>query len=126
MDDICAVLNNKNEAKTFFKHINSIHKNITFTQEPEKNKKLVIFDTETQKHDDKVCTKWHLKSANTGRFLHKSSYSSTYHKVAAIRSLIYHALRICSIRDLFEECYEAIEGIFITTDIITRSLKSLK
>ena len=69
MDDICAVFNNKNEATTFFKHINSIHKNIKFTQEAEKNKKLVFLHTEIQKHDDTMCTKWHLNSTYTGRYL---------------------------------------------------------
>ena len=56
VDDICAILNNNTEAETFLKHINSIHKNMKFTQEPEKNNRLVFLDTEIQKHDDKVCT----------------------------------------------------------------------
>ena len=91
-----------------YDHINNIH-----TQEHKKSGKLVFLDVEIIKKGSKILTKWHLKSTNTGTYLHKSSYSPTSHKIAAMRSLIYRAYSICSSEMLFNECYSTIESIFI-------------
>lgn len=113
VDDVLAVFNDEIEAENFFQHINTIHKNIKFTQEKENGGKLVFLDIEIIKSSDGILTKWHLKATNTGTYLNKSAYSPSTHKIAAMRALIYRALRICSSNELFEESYEQIENIFI-------------
>jgi len=113
IDDVLAVFNNEDEAKTFFEHINSIHSNIKFTFEAENEGKINFLDVQLLKKDNNIETKWLLKSSNTGTYLHKNAYSPKTHKVAAMRSLINRAFKICSSNDLFEECYKIIENIFI-------------
>jgi len=112
VDDIFAIFHNKEESDTFFEHIQNIHKNIQFTREDEQDGKLTFLDVEVY-NNATIDTKWHLKHTNTGTYLHKSANSPNSHKVAAMRSLIYRAHRICSSKELFDNCYFNIESIFI-------------
>ena len=113
VDDVLAVFNHERDSDEFFKHINSIHRNIKFTREDEKDNRLTFLDVEIMKTDQNILMQWHLKSTNTGTYINKSAYSPTSHKVAAMRALIYRAYRICSNESLFEKCYQSIEAIFI-------------
>ena len=54
-----------------------------------------------------------MKNTNTGTYLHKSAFSSTRHKTAAIRSLIFRESKISSSETFFEEAYEKNKFIYI-------------
>ena len=108
VDDILVVFNSNEKANIFYKYINSLDPNIKFTYEGEKEDLITFLDVNILKSQGKIDTKWHLKSTNTGTYLHKNSCSPTNHKVSAIRSLINRAYRICSTNELFEKSFKLI------------------
>ena len=110
--DILTILKSPKEAENFLTAINQIHPNIQFTKEEENDKKIVFLDVEVN-HQEQLITKWHLKETNNEQYLHKHAYVPQSYKYAAINSLIYRAFRLCSNRLDFENCYKAIQNIFI-------------
>ena len=67
-----------------------------------------------------------MKNTNTGTYLHKSAFSPTSHKTAAIRSLIFRALTISSSETFFEEAYEKIKWIFILNGYHYKFIEKIK
>jgi len=116
VDDIFAVFKSKTEADNFFNNMNLLHNNIKFTKEEEQNGSLNFLDLTITRNNNILETEWHIKSTNTGTYLHKSAFSPQTYKKAAIRSLIYRAYKLSSNKEKFEKAYEIIENIFIQKD----------
>ena len=93
--------------------INKIEPNIQFTIEEENNSELVFLDVTVKKVNNKFETSWHLKSTNTGIYINRHAHSPLAYKTAAIRTLIYRAVKICSNKDNFMEAYQKIQNIFV-------------
>ena len=84
VDDIFIITNNKAEADNFLERANSLHENIKFTIEHEKDNKLAFFDTVVERFNNTIETSWHVKSTYTGIHLNKTAHSTMVHKTAGI------------------------------------------
>ena len=96
----------------WYVRLNTLSNHIEFTFEQEHHGKIVFLDVELNKADGELKAKWQMKNTNTGTYLHKSAFSPTSHKTAAIRSLIFRALKISSSETFFEEAYEKIKHFY--------------
>ena len=101
------MFNSNEEVNVFYKDIHSLLPNI------KKEDPITFLDVNKLKSQGKIEINWHLKSTNTGTYLHENSCSPTNHKVSAMRSLINRAYRICSTNELFEKSFKLIDNIFI-------------
>jgi len=113
VDDTFAIFKTREEADQFFDQLNRAHSEIKFTMEREENNSLTFLDVTVIKTGTSLQTKWHMKGTNTGTYLNKTACSPNAHKVAAMRSLIYRAHKICSKPQYFETAYQEIQNIFI-------------
>ena len=113
VDDVLAIFDEPKEAEDFLHFINSINDNIQFTKEDEENKSLIFLDIELNCENNKIITKWHMKSTNTGQYLHKHAFAPQNYKYAAIKSLIYRAYRLTTKPSDFEAALISIRNVFV-------------
>ena len=86
----------KDELQRFLEHINSIHSNISFTMEKEKDGKLAFLDVLISRgNDHKLHHRVHRKPTHTDRYLHKDSNHHPSQKRGIIKTLTERARRIC-------------------------------
>ena len=101
VDDVFVVVEGPNE---HIMHImdstNSLHKNIKFTLELEKNNSLSFLDVHIQKVDNKFLTSVYRKNTNTNLYMKWDACLPKYQKVGLITSLITRAYKICSNDDI--------------------------
>ena len=102
VDDVFAIFTSKEQSDKFCAQINKIHQHIQITQENECNNKLTFLDVEIKKESGCLQTCWNIKTTNTGLYTPKISCSPQHYKVAALRSLIFRAYKICSNKNLFD------------------------
>ena len=112
--------------KNFPTKINKINKNIQFTIEHQENNSLVFLDSQITHESNKFDISWHLKSTNTGVYINRHSYSPNNYKHAAIRSLLYRAIRIFSNKTNFEDTYRKVKLIFINNGYNYRVIEKIK
>ena len=126
VDDICAIFAKKEEADMFLEQINKISPHIQFTMESEENGKLVFLDVELIKSTSHIDTKWHKKSTNTGLYLKKQAYSPQSYKNAAMKSLFYRAIKLCSNEKLLDESFTEIIVLFISNGYNLKYIDKIK
>ena len=126
VDDIFIIASSSSEADDFLTDINKIHPNIQFTKENETDRKLTFLDVEICREDQRFATNWHIKSTNTGQYLHKHAFAPQTYKYAAIKSLIYRAFRLCSYNTGFEEAYKIIRNIFVNLGYHYKVIEKIK
>jgi len=114
VNDCFTIFKNSSDAKKFLNFINSLDENIQFTLEESSNKCITFLDTEiTLETDNSFKIDFHIKSTNTGVYTPQFAYAPEKYKLAAIRSLLSRAFRICSDQTLYESASEKIIETFI-------------
>ncbi|CAF1282545.1 unnamed protein product [Didymodactylos carnosus] len=97
VDDILIIVNGcTDDVLVLLNNINSIHPNIKFTVELEKDNKLAFLDVLIEKHQDHLETSVYGKKTCTHLYMKWDSCNPKYQKIALIKSLITRAIRICS------------------------------
>lgn len=87
-----------------FSFINSINRNIQFTEEVEENQQLAFLDMKLMKKENgRIDFTVYRKPSNTGKYLDYKSYNSKNQKISVINSLVTRAFKICSPEYLEEE-----------------------
>ena len=112
VDDCFAVFNTQTEAEEFFNFLNSIEDSLQFTMENSVNNSLNFLDTKITLKSPEIQIQYYMKPTNTGIYMPVSAYAPQRYKIAAIRSLFYRALKICSSSNLYEEAAKQIENMF--------------
>ncbi|XP_064472603.1 uncharacterized protein LOC135387236 [Ornithodoros turicata] len=96
VDDTFVIIKN-NFTNTFFDKLNSIHPNIQFTCEEEKEKKIAFLDVLVQRDPcGNLKTSVYRKPCDTGQVLHYGSGHPLEHKRSVVRSLLSRAMKIPS------------------------------
>ncbi|XP_064458887.1 uncharacterized protein LOC135369161 [Ornithodoros turicata] len=96
VDDTFVIIK-KNFTNIFFDKLNSIHPNIQFTCEEEKEKKIAFLDVLVQRYPcGNLKTSVYRKPCDTGQVLHYGSGHSLQHKRSVVRSLLSRAMKIPS------------------------------
>ena len=83
--------------------MNSKHKNIKFTCEIEKNKKLAFLDVLVNRKKGGFITTMYRKPTFTGVYLHWKSLTAVVYKINLIKCLLDRAWKICSNYELFHQ-----------------------
>jgi len=126
VDDIYAIFHTKEEATRFLDHINSFHTSLKFTIEHSIENKITFLDIDVSYINNKIETCWHMKKTNTGVYLPKTAYSPLHYRMAAIRSLVYRAYKLCSTRKNFDLSYNKIRSIFINNGYHFKFIDKIK
>ncbi|XP_064470310.1 uncharacterized protein LOC135385061 [Ornithodoros turicata] len=96
VDDTFVIIK-KNFTNTFFDKLNSIHPNIQFTCEEEKEKKIAFLDVLVQRDPcGNLKTSVYRKPCDTSQVLHYGSGHPLEHKRSVVRSLLSRAMKIPS------------------------------
>ena len=96
VDDTFSVFLNEGEANTFFGRLNSLHPNLTFTVEFERNRQLPFMDVLIEKVEGALTRAVYRKPTFTALYTRWDSFCPMNHKMNLIRSLTNRAVRICS------------------------------
>ena len=88
VDDIFSIIKRENLPK-MLEIINSIHKNIQFTHEEEKDDKLPFLDILVRRETEQVNFEIYRKPTNTERVIPSTSNHSYQHKMAAFHHMIH-------------------------------------
>lgn len=126
VDDIFALFRTKRDSELFLEHINSLHSNIKFTCENEKDGRLPFLDVIVKRINNRFSTSWYMKPTNTGVYLPKCAYAPKMYKQAAIRSLYYRAFKLSSSEHLFSESCDKIRNIFVSIGYHYKLLDKIK
>ena len=95
VDDIFACfLGTSRQLTTFFKHINKLHPNITFTMEREANNSINFLDLTITKIENKLSFSIFHKPTHTDMIIHKNSLHPYTHKLASFHCYIHRLLNI--------------------------------
>ena len=95
MDDCFACIK-KGERENILNELNAFHHSINFTYELEENNSLPFLDVLVMRNDNgSISKKVYRKKTHSGRYLNYGSYHHPSHKISAIDSLVYRALKIC-------------------------------
>jgi hypothetical protein len=96
VDDIFVILKSSTNAMEVEKFLNSIHQNIKFTTENEKNRKLPFLDVLVINKHGRLHTEMYRKPTFTGVYLNWFSLTSKKYKVGLIGCLVDRIWKICS------------------------------
>ena len=103
MDDFFAIIPT-DYVERFLPYINSINRNLQFTNEIEDNGTLCYLDIKILRQEDGTFNfAIYRKTSNTGRLLDYESYASGIQKINVIKFLVQRALKICSDTELSRE-----------------------
>ena len=94
VDDIIAVFDNENDAKTFLAYLNSKHVNIKFTMELENNKQLPFLDVLLDRSEGTLRTTTYRKQTFSGVLLNYHSFTPMSYKIGLVRCLIDRIFKI--------------------------------
>ena len=129
VDDTFAVFKTKRSAMQFFDFINTLHPNIKFTMECEKDGKISFLDTVVNKDRDKFLLNMYRKPTFTGLYTHWSSLIPLCYKIGLVKSLLNRAYCICSNWSFLSNEFEYIKGCLIKngfpTSIINKCTKEI-
>ena len=113
VDDVFALFPNEETALDFLFILNSIHDNIQFTLETERNRQLKFLDVIVTREDNNFKTVWSFKDTNTGVYINKCAIAPLKYKRAAIRSLIIRAKHPSGTSNAYDNAYLVICNVFV-------------
>ena len=113
VDDCFAVFDNRNQAESFLKYLNSQHPNIKFTIEHEKDNKLSFLDILIEKSNCKFMTSVYRKPTFTGLGISFFSFIPFNFKISAVKSLIFRAYHVSSTFFKFHEELTFLKQFFV-------------
>lgn len=95
VDDTIVLFNGNNRQLTLLKnYLNSLHPNLQFTLEEEKDDSINFLDLTITKHNNKLQFKIYRKPTTTSMTIHSTSHHPHEHKMAAYNSFIHRLLSI--------------------------------
>ena len=104
VDDTFVVWPHGEELQNFLQYLNSLHPNIQFTMETEKDDKLVFLDVLVKKKlDGLLGHTMYRKPTHTDLYLHANSEHHPTQKQAVMSTLVHQAKIICDTGSLEEE-----------------------
>ena len=103
VDDTIVMFTNPDDRHRFLDLINSLHSNIKFTMETEREGKLPFLDVYISREDDHFITTVYRKSTFSGLGLNFYSFTDRQFKINSCRTLIFRAFKICSNWHLFHK-----------------------
>ena len=111
VDDVFAIIKRDN-LENFCTHINSLHKNLKFTTEVEKDGKLAFLDTEVErKSNNCLSVSVYRKPTHTDQYLNAESHHLKSVKDSVIFSLFMRAKSITSDPQNLQKEYDRITGV---------------
>jgi hypothetical protein len=96
VDDTFTLFQNHDQVTLFLTYINSLHPNIKFTYESEKDGKLNFLDMTIIKQNRSFATSIYRKPTYSDLGINYFSYIPYIFKINAIKTLIYRAYHLCS------------------------------
>ncbi|RWS19353.1 uncharacterized protein B4U80_04989, partial [Leptotrombidium deliense] len=127
--DDCITILPKSEVKPFHNFLNSLHENIKFTFECEKEKKISFLDVEIVRGDTLI-TSVYRKPQFSGRHLNFNSHQPINHKRAVINSFADRAYKLCSNENVLENELEFIHKNLAHNDypklFVERAIEKVK
>ena len=96
VDDTFVILKSASDAKPVLDLLNTLHKNIKFTTEKEKDGKIPFLDILVKRRKDRLYTELYRKPTFTGVYLHWDSLTSRKYKIGLIKCLLNRIWSICS------------------------------
>ena len=105
MDDVfSSISRGKDEEK--LKQINSLHKNLTFTKENEKDKKIAILDMCIFNNNGTLSSTWYTKPTDTGLVMNFHSLAPKKYKRSVVSGFVHRIYRACSSWSAFHSSME--------------------
>ncbi|XP_049792346.1 uncharacterized protein LOC126199468 [Schistocerca nitens] len=108
----------------FLRPLNSLHANITFTMEVEKDKKLPFLDVLVTRDGENLGHSVYRKPTHTDRYLHKLSNHHPSQKRGMISTLVTRAGRICEPQHLKREM-QHLETVLRSNGYSTNYIRSV-
>ena len=96
VDDTFVILKSRDNAHSVLDFLNTLHPNIKFTTEMEKNGRLPFLDVLVKRKGDRLETEMYRKPTFTGVYLNWDSLTSRKYKIGLIKCLLNRIWRICS------------------------------
>ena len=113
IDDTLSVWESEEKFLNFFEYLNTLHDNIKWTCETEKDNCLAIFDMQIIRTGRGYSTTVYRKPTATDRYIHFTSSQAWKEKASAIRTLKARALEYCSDQTLLAEELNHLLMVFI-------------
>ena len=114
VEDAYIILNGKEiDIKKLLDYVNSLHSNLKFTNETEKDHQFSFLDVKVTRQRTKFETTIHRTKTHTGQLLNWSSCQAKKYNIALIKKLTFRALNICSSKILLTEECNAIEKALV-------------
>ena len=113
IDDTLSVWESEEKCLNFFKCLNTLHDNIKWTCETEKDNCLAIFDIQIIRTERGYSTTVYRKPTATDRYSHFTFSQAWKEKASAIRTLKARALEYCSDQTLLAEELNHLLMVFI-------------
>src|SRR5690606_10881641 len=108
----------------FLEHLNSIHPNIKFTMETEKDNKLAFLDVlVVRSKEGTIKTEVFRKETHTDRYLNANSHHDPIQKLGVLRTLAHRARNICS-EDRVEKELQHLKQAFKNNGYTDRQITS--
>ena len=95
IDDIFATTSDNTKNEEILNYLNSIHPNIKFTTEHEKDRRIAFLDTTVYRGQTGFHTTMYRKPTFTGVYLHWTSLTSKKYKLGLIYCLLDRTWKIC-------------------------------
>ena len=96
VDDTFVILKSIHCANQVLDFLNTLHPNIKFTTEKEKDGCIPFLDVLVKRKGDRLITEMYRKPTFTGVYLHWDSLTSRKYKIGLIKCLLNRIRRICS------------------------------
>ena len=103
VDDTFVMFRSPDDRGRFLEFINSLHSNIKFTMETEREGKLAFLDVYVMRKDGNLITDVFRKSTFSGLGLNFHSFTDRKFMMNSCRTLIFRAFKICSNWHLFHK-----------------------
>ena len=86
----------QNILKPFHSYLNSLHVNISFTIENEKDNRMTFLDVDIIREKDKFTTSVYRKPTFSGIYTHFDNFLPSSNKIGVLYTLLFRCFRICS------------------------------
>ena len=116
VDDVFVIWNHgKSSLQSFLGHLNNQHRNIKFTLEEEKDRKIPFLDVLVERSQSKLYTSVHRKETHTNRYINFNSHHHRRTLTGVIKGLKQRAERICHPSKRYQEM-KRLEEVFVAND----------
>jgi len=109
----------------FREYLNSIEPRIQFTSEIELNRVLNFADLSIKRLDDKFIMKVYRKGTHTNKYINWRSNHPKSYITGTMKTLIYRAYDLCTLREDREEELELLKDTFIVNDCPVKVVDSV-